>query len=55
MLLTPLPSVTNCHTSSDPLERDVLYGRPILETFIVFYSLIYRFLQATTEDHGCIF
>src|SRR6218665_876767 len=23
-----LPSVTNCHTLSDPLERDVLYGRP---------------------------
>ena len=30
MLLTP-PSVTNCHTFSDPLplERDVLYGRPL--------------------------
>ena len=23
----PLPPVTNCHTFSDPLERDVLYGR----------------------------
>src|SRR6218665_2927899 len=29
--LDPLPSVTNCHTFSDPLplERDVLYGRPL--------------------------
>ena len=27
----PLPAVTNCHTFSDPLplERDVLYGRPL--------------------------
>ena len=27
----PLPSVTNCHTFSDPspLERDVLYGQPL--------------------------
>src|SRR6218665_3051809 len=24
------PPVTNCHTYSDPLERDVLYGRPSL-------------------------
>ena len=32
MLLTP-PSVTNCHTFSDPLplERDVLYGRPPID------------------------
>jgi len=31
MLLDPLPSVTNCHTFSDPrpLECDVLYGRPL--------------------------
>src|SRR6218665_584694 len=29
--LYPPPSVTNCHTFSDPLplERDVLYGRPL--------------------------
>src|SRR6218665_757842 len=29
--LDPLPPVTNCHTYSDPLplERDVLYGRPL--------------------------
>ena len=28
----PLPSVTNCHNFSDPLplEREVLYGRPLL-------------------------
>src|SRR6218665_1350942 len=26
--LYPSPSVTNCHTFSDPLERDVFYGRP---------------------------
>jgi len=25
---TPSP-VTNCHTISDPLERDLLYGRPL--------------------------
>ena len=31
MLFTPLPTVTNCHTSSDPLplKRNVLYGRPL--------------------------
>jgi len=31
MLFIPPPSVTNCHTFSDPLplERDVLYGRPL--------------------------
>ena len=30
-----LSSVTNCHTFSDPLplERDVLYGRPLLEDY----------------------
>ena len=28
MLFTPSP-VTNCHTVSNPLERDVLYGRPL--------------------------
>jgi len=28
MLLTLPPPVTNCHTFSAPLERDVLYGRP---------------------------
>ena len=29
--LDPPPPVTNCHTYSDPLplERDVLYGRPL--------------------------
>jgi len=26
--LDPSP-VTNCHTFSNPLERDVLYGRPL--------------------------
>jgi len=33
MLLTAPPPVTNCHTFSDPLplERDVLYGRPLIE------------------------
>src|SRR6218665_3718105 len=29
MLFTPLPPVTNCQTFSDPLKRDVLYGRPL--------------------------
>jgi len=29
MLLDPSPSVTNCHTFSDPLERGALYGRPL--------------------------
>src|SRR6218665_1768455 len=30
--LGPPPSVTNCHTFLDPspLERDVLYGRPLI-------------------------
>ena len=34
MLLTSPPSVTNCHTFSDPLplERDVLYGRPLMHS-----------------------
>ena len=30
MLLTLPPPVTNCHTFSDPLERDVLYGWPLI-------------------------
>src|SRR6218665_1175977 len=50
MLLTP-PTVTNCHTSDpSPLERDVLYGRPLgvcpeivfyfkIENTILFYIL----------------
>ena len=31
--LYPPPPVTNCHTFSDPLpplERDILYGRPLM-------------------------
>src|SRR6218665_3855936 len=33
--LDPVPSVTNCHTFSDPLplERDVPYGRPLGKSF----------------------
>jgi len=31
--LDPLPPVTNCQTFSDPLERDVLYGRPLNPVF----------------------
>ena len=33
MLLTP--SLTNCHIFSDPspLERDVLYGRPLMSDY----------------------
>jgi len=36
----PPPPVTNCHTFSDPLplERDVLYGRP-LRRYILYVSL----------------
>ena len=36
-IFTPPPPVTNCHTFSDPLppppplERDILYGRPLIE------------------------
>ena len=35
MLFTTPPSVTNCHTFSDPLplERDVLYGRPLRNVY----------------------
>src|SRR6218665_1460748 len=29
MFLDTPPPVTNCHAFSDPLERDVLYGRPL--------------------------
>ena len=38
--LDPHPSVTNCHTFSDPLplERDVLYGQPLLWCPGTFYS-----------------
>jgi len=40
---TPLPSVTNCHTFSDPLlrlERDVLYGRPRWSMNVVSHLII---------------
>ena len=29
------PPVTNCHTFSDPLERDVLHGRPLIIIIII--------------------
>ena len=35
----PLP-VTNCHTFSDPLEHDVLYGRPLAAKFDCCISLL---------------
>src|SRR6218665_3386850 len=45
-LYPPFPLVTNCHTFSDPLpiERDVLYGRPLItgdirETYFLFQRL----------------
>jgi len=47
--LDPLPSVTNCHTFSDPLplERDVLYGRPLSHLCIshipLYFHKIYTF------------
>jgi len=45
MLLTP---VTNCHTFSDPLDRDVLYGRHLLDPFLnekpLFYNKIFLHL-----------
>ena len=34
MLLAP-PTVTNCNTSSDPLKRYVLYGRPLMMMLII--------------------
>src|SRR6218665_1792851 len=41
--LDPLPPVTNCHTFSDPLplERDVLYGRPLIYHWISIVFLLY--------------
>ena len=50
MIFTPPPPVTNCHTFSDPLpplERDILYGRPLicsnLTLFIVPFFLFSLF------------
>ena len=59
--LDPLPPVTNCHTFSDPLplERDVLYGRPLNKShplldshFIQFQRLksIYHLTISTEEE-----
>jgi len=33
--LGPPPSVTNRHTFSDPLEHDVLYGRPKVIVLVI--------------------
>jgi len=64
MLLTPSLAVTNCHTFSDllPLERDVLYGRPLtrlgrpMQTIIKVFSIppmicVHR--QALATDASC--
>src|SRR6218665_1971230 len=43
MLLYPSSPVTNCHTSSDPspLERAVLYGRPLIKLRVTLGILFY--------------
>ena len=33
--LGPPPPVTNCHTFSNPLERDVLFGRPLYCMYVL--------------------
>jgi len=37
---TPSP-VTKCHTFLDPLERDVLYGRPLCYIVLCYAMLCY--------------
>ena len=41
-----LKRYSNCHTSSDPLERDVLYGRPLSQYKIkcnfIFLGVMFR-------------
>jgi len=51
MLLDTLPSVTNCHTFSDPL---VLYGRPLKQRYVelpTFHpSLVMSILSILTSE-----
>ena len=54
------PPVTNCHTLSDPLECDVLYGRPLsimAELMISVISIVYVFgaEQIALNINGCSF
>ena len=53
MLLTP-PPVTNRHTFSDPLplERDVLYERPLrqLSVIVIFRNSTFCFFHSTLQD-----
>src|SRR6218665_3685088 len=51
--LYPPPPVTNCHTFSDPLEHDVLYGRPLDN--MIGLSLIYVTVQHTWNKVGIVF
>src|SRR6218665_2846988 len=49
MLLTP-PSVTSCHTFSDPLpplERDVLYGRPLSQYIVSLWGVCGLLVEST--------
>src|SRR6218665_544904 len=50
MLLTPSP-VTNCHTFSDPLplERDVLYGRPLSSDYQATIKAIVVYFTVTCK------
>src|SRR6218665_1006964 len=53
--LDPLPPVTNRHTFSDPLplERDVLYGRPLL--FKVQGTLLFTSADSYRRTMDCEF
>ena len=49
--LDPPPSVTSCHTFSSPLplERDVLYGRPLIILFTSIGRPNYNFAIGVSE------
>ena len=58
MLLDSPPSATNCHTFSDslPLERDVLYGRPLRSSArgLPRLTILEEYRQHTRRIYGCI-
>ena len=50
------PSVSNCHTFSDPLplERDVLYGRPLIRVALILYHWNKGWNKAWNWEHWSI-
>src|SRR6218665_1179585 len=52
----PPPPVKNCHTFSDPLERDVFYGRPLLLVPRLLHSILLGvFLIVILHSFLCFF